>query len=46
MKSEMYDFVLNMYIKGDIDDDGVKSFVPEYITQEECDLMVIGVSGD
>lgn len=36
----MYNFILNMWIMKRIDDTKVKSYVPFYITQDECDMIL------
>lgn len=36
----MYNFILNMWIMKRIDEVKVKSYVPKYITQEQCDKIL------
>lgn len=36
----MYGFILNMWIMGRISESTVRSYVPLYITQEECDMIL------
>ena len=36
----MYGFILNMWIMAKIDAVTVQSFVPKYITQPECDMIL------
>lgn len=36
----MYQFILNMWIMAKIDASRVQSYVPRYITQFECDMIL------
>lgn len=36
----MYQFLLNMYVEGRITEAKLRSYVPLFITQEECDLIL------
>ena len=36
----MYAFILNMWIMGKITAEKVQSYVPRYITQAECDMIL------
>lgn len=36
----MYGFILNMWIMSRISAEKVQSYVPKYITQEECDMIL------
>lgn len=36
----MYGFILNMWIMRRIDAAKVQSYVPRYITQQECDMIL------
>jgi len=36
----MYGFILNMWIMAKIDATKVQGFVPKFITQEECDMIL------
>jgi hypothetical protein len=37
----MYGFILNQYIMGNISAAKVQSYVPRYITQAECDMILL-----
>ena len=37
----MYSFILNMWVNRKIDATKVQSYVPKYITQEECDMILV-----
>lgn len=41
----MYSFILNMWILGKINADKVQSYVPRYITQEECNMILVTPQG-
>lgn len=41
----MYAFILNMWIMGKITADKVQSYVPRYITQAECDMILATPQG-
>jgi hypothetical protein len=36
----MYGFILNMWVNGRITEVKVRSYVPRYITQEECNTII------
>jgi len=36
----MYGFILNMWIMRRVDQAKVQSYVPKYITQPECDMIL------
>lgn len=36
----MYGFILNVWIMGRLTEQKVKSYVPLYITQKECDMIL------
>lgn len=36
----MYQFILNMWIMKRIDSAKVQSYVPKYIKQDECDMIL------
>lgn len=36
----MYGFILNMWIMKRIDENKVRSYVPLYIEQKECDMIL------
>lgn len=36
----MYNFILNMWIMRRISEAKVRSYVPVYISQEECDMIL------
>jgi len=37
----MYGFILNMWIMKRIDEAKVRSYVPVYIKQEECEMILV-----
>jgi len=41
MTSPMYPFILNMWIMGSITEVKVQSYVPRFITQIECDAILV-----
>ena len=36
----MYGFILNMWVMGRISESKVRSYVPLYVTQTECDMIL------
>lgn len=36
----MYGFILNMWIMRKIDENKVRNYVPKFITQDECDMIL------
>lgn len=36
-----YGFILNMWIMNRIDEKTVRSYVPTFISQDECDMILI-----
>ncbi len=36
----MYGFILNMWVMKKVTAEKVQSYVPKYITQEECDMIL------
>lgn len=36
----MYGFILNMWIMGRVTEQKVRSYVPTFITQEECNMIL------
>ena len=36
----MYQFILNMWIMGKVDEAKVQSYVPRFITQQEADMIL------
>lgn len=41
----MYQFILNMWIMSKISAAKVQSYVPRYITQQECDMILATPQG-
>ena len=41
----MYQFILNMWIMRKIDEAKVQSYVPRFITKEECDMILATPQG-
>ena len=41
----MYSFILNMWVMHKITADKVQSYVPRYITQAECDMILATPQG-
>lgn len=41
----MYGFILNMWIMKRINEEKVQSYVPKYIAQEECDMILATPQG-
>ena len=41
----MYQFILNMWIMARINESKVRSYVPLYITQAECDMILATPQG-
>lgn len=41
----MYNFILNMWIMYKIDEAKVQSYVPKYINQVECDMILATPQG-
>ena len=41
MTSPYYPFILNMWIMGSINEVKVQSYVPRFITQIECDAILV-----
>lgn len=37
----MYGFILNMWLMGRITEQKVRSYVPMFINQEECDMILV-----
>lgn len=40
MPSSLYNFILSMWVQGRCTAEKVQSYVPAYITQEECDTIL------
>ena len=36
----MYGFILNMWVMGRVSEQKVRSYVPTFITQEECSMIL------
>ena len=36
----MYGFILNMWVMGRVTEQKVRSYVPMFITQEECNMIL------
>lgn len=45
MASPFYNFILSMWIQGRFTAEKVQSYVPAYITQEECDAILATPQG-
>ena len=45
MASPLYGFILSMWIQGRFTAEKVQSYVPKYITQEECDVILATPQG-
>lgn len=41
----MYSFILSMWIQRKVDEVKVQSYVPKYITQEQCDTILATPQG-
>jgi len=37
----MYGFILNMWVMGRINESKVRSYVPKYITEDECNMILV-----
>lgn len=35
-----YNFILSMWVRGSLSAEGVQNYVPKFITQVECDLIL------
>ena len=35
-----YNFILSMWVRGSISAEGVQNYVPKFINQTECDLIL------
>ena len=45
MASAFYNFILSMWVQGRFTAAKVQSYVPTYITQEECDIILATPQG-
>lgn len=37
----MYAFLLNMYVTRRVSKEKIQSYVPKFITQEQCDMIIV-----